>query len=473
MTIQTNLYEYQANAVKKLKRIKVGALYMEQGTGKTRTALELVRIRMESGKVNAVLWLCPCSVKRNLREDIIYHCGYVPEEIIIKGIESLSSSDRLYLQLLNFVDKYNVYMIVDESNLVKNKNAIRTERIIQLSKHCKYKMILNGTPISRNEADMFAQWYVLDWRILGYKSFYSFSANHLEFREIKMPDGSKVKTNQVTRVLNVDYLAEKIAPYTYQILKSDCLDLPKKYYSTYTFSMQKLQYMAYAATKEEFLMNMDELREDTIYKLFTALQHVVSGRRVVSSPTQRMETLPIFEDYMNNPRMQALKDLIEDMDGEKCIIFAKYQREIDDICDMLKNMNLSCTMFTGKVSQKKRNENRAAFRDDVQFLVANKMCGAYGLNLQFCHNVIYYSNDFDLATRMQSEDRVHRIGQDHDVYIYDIYCPGTIDEFIVDCLRKKESLVDRFKQEISKVKEVRNGKDLYANRRLASNTATA
>lgn len=64
MKIETSLLPHQEAAVGKLGRLKVGALFMEQGTGKTRTALELISRRMDKGKVNAVLWLCPCSVKR-------------------------------------------------------------------------------------------------------------------------------------------------------------------------------------------------------------------------------------------------------------------------------------------------------------------------------------------------------------------------------------------------------------------------
>ena len=75
MTIKTKLYTHQKNAVEKLQKIKVGALYMEQGTGKTRTALELVKIRYERKKINHVIWLCPCSVKYNLQRDIELHVG--------------------------------------------------------------------------------------------------------------------------------------------------------------------------------------------------------------------------------------------------------------------------------------------------------------------------------------------------------------------------------------------------------------
>jgi len=336
MNFKTALLPHQTAAVKKLGKLKIGALYMEQGTGKTRTTLSLIKEREEAGKIDAVLWLCPCSVKKNLREDITYHCGEIPGNFVIRGIESLSSSGRLYLQLLELVETHKVYLIVDESNLVKNHGAIRTARITRIGRFCNYKLILNGTPVSKNEADMFAQWVILDWRILGYKSFYSFAANHLEYKEIKDPrTGIKRKTDQVARVLNVDYLTEKIAPYTYQIRKEDCLHLPKKEYRSMYFIMTPEQADLYDAIKWEYLESVNELRAETIYKLFTALQHVVSGRSVLSRPQERMRTAPFFSDWHDNPRVQKLKELIEDIGAEKCIVFAKYQSEIDTIGELL------------------------------------------------------------------------------------------------------------------------------------------
>jgi SNF2 family DNA or RNA helicase len=456
MRFLTQLLPHQAAAFTKLSKLKVGALYMEQGTGKTRTTLELVKARLDKKKVEVVLWLCPCSVKRNLKEDIGYHCGVMPDEIIIRGIESLSSSDRLYLMLTRLVTEYKVFLVVDESNLVKNKAAIRTSRIIELAKHCSYKMILNGTPVSKSEADMFAQWYILDWRILGYESYYSFAANHIEYWTIKLPDGREiVDRDRVKNVLNISYLTEKIAPYTYQIKKSECLKLPEKRYRSRAFYMTDEQKKLYDRVKFDYLENVDEFKSETIYKLFTALQHVTSGRIVTTGPKERMLVENIFEDPAENPRIKELLYLIKDIDGEKAIIFAKYQSELDEIAEMLNRQGKTYTMFTGKVNQTQRQANRELFRGPVQFLLANKTCGAYGLNLQFCHNVIYYSNDFDLATRMQSEDRVHRIGQTNPVNIYDIYSPGCIDEFISDCLSRKEDMVARFKAEISKLKEVK------------------
>lgn len=439
----TDLLPYQQDAVNKLKQLKVGALFMEQGTGKTRTALSLIGPRLAAGKVDCVLWLCPCSVKRNLREDLIFHCGGMPEEIVIRGIESLSSSDRLYMQLMKLVETHKVFLIVDESSLTKNKMAIRTSRIVELSKHCKYKLILNGTPISKNEADLFAQWYILDWRILGYQSYYSFAANHLEYKTIRLPDGREiVDKSRVVRVLNIDYLTEKIAPYTYQIKKDECLKLPRKIYREELFYMTDDQHMEYAEVEERYLEAVDEIRSDTIYKLFSACQHVTSGMHVLSGPDDIMSTSPMFTDPLKNPRIQALLNVIKDIKDEKAIIFCKYQHEVNDILSILPN----AIEFTGHVSQKRRQENRELFRSSGQFLVANKSCGAFGLNLQFCHNVIFYNNDFDLATRLQAEDRVHRLGQKSVVKIWDIECRRSIDTFITDCLSRKENVAEAFKR---------------------------
>ena len=450
MKLCTTLLPYQEAAVNKLSKIKVGALYMEQGTGKTRTTLSLVQPRLDTGKVDVILWLCPCSVKRNLGEDIAYHCGEMPQEIIIRGIESLSSSDRLYLMLLRLVETHKVFLIVDESNLVKNKSAIRTERIIELSKRCQYKLILNGTPISKNEADLFAQWYILDWRILGYQSYYSFAANHLEYWTVVLPNGREiVDKNRIKRVLNTDYLAEKIAPYTYQVKKADCLKLPEKRYYKSMFWLTDDHADMYEDVRERYLLNVDELKSETIYKYFTALQHVTSGRQVLTDPDERMKTKPIFDDPRNNPRIKALLGALSG-NQDKCIIFCKYQSEIRDIMSVLPD----AVEFTGHITQSKRQENREHFKNETQYLIANKSCGAYGLNLQFCHKIVFYNNDFDLATRLQAEDRVHRIGQECEVEIIDICACDTIDSFIVDCLTRKENLAEAFKKEVERAKKI-------------------
>lgn len=433
---------------------------MEQGTGKTRTALELIKLRLNGGKVNHILWLCPCSVKENLRRDLLKHTDDI-SMISIYGIESLSSSDRLYIKLLDMVFNKNVFLIVDESNLVKNHLAKRTKRIIELSKPCKYKLILNGTPISRNEADLFAQWYILDYRILGYKSFWSFSANHLEYDDY----------GRVRRTLNVDYLTHKIAPYTYQIKKSECLDLPEKTYDTEYYYLDDNQNKEYERVKDLFLSDVDEFEPSTIYRLFTALQLVISGMKIISGLRQPIKSELLFKDAEDNPRIETLMNIINGI-SEKCIIFCKFTQEIKDIVRIINNKygEETAVPFFGELNLKRRQESIDKFTEKSQFLVANKTCAGYGLNLQFCSYIIYYSNDWDYATRAQSEDRVHRIGQNKNVHIIDICAANKLDERILNCLFRKERLVDTFKKELSQKKDKSylelwlSGKNMYSRK---------
>lgn len=448
MILKTELLPHQIQAVDKLSKIKIGALYMEMGTGKTRTALELISQRLQAGKVDFVLWLCPCFVKGTIKAELEKHIEAGLEHFRIEGIESLSSSVRLNSDLLQLVQNKKVYLIVDESNLVKNHNAQRTMNIERIAEHCQYKLILNGTPISKCEKDLFAQWYILDWRILGYQSFWSFSANHLEYDD-KIP-------GRINRVLNVGYLVKKIAPYTYQVKKEECLKLPDKKYSIKYFDLERSQREHYYDVKEEFLMQLDELKPSTIYRLFTACQHVVSGNRVISKYSESIETEPFFKNDLDNPRIQALLDTIND---NKTIIWCKYTSEIKAISKILSDRYGpdAAVEFYGEVGKKQRNSAIQKFSDNAQFFIANKTCAGYGLNLQFCNNVIYYSNDWDWATRAQSEDRVHRMGQEFDVNITDICGNCTLDERILKCLHKKEKLVDSFKSSIEKLK---NKKDL-------------
>ena len=438
LTIKTDLYWYQQEAVDKLLPLRIGALYMEMGTGKTRTALEIIQKRLETGKLKKVLWLCPCSVKDNLAADLNKHSDCWEDLIRVEGIESLSSSDRLYVDLLKYVDQATM-CIVDESNLVKNFFAKRTKRITELGKTCRYRMILNGTPVSKNEADLYAQWYFLDHRIFGYRTFWSFAANHLEYDE----------HHRIRRVLAVDYLTEKMKPYSVTIKKDDVITLPKKSIRRFNFDMSRKQIQHYIKITDEMLLQVDEADESTIYRTFTALQLVTSGRRIIST-AKPLKSEPFFSDPHDNPRIQELLDDLPEND--KCILWVKFKHESEDIQRVLPKG--SWAIFTGEVPLKKRMAELKRFQEDPKclYLIANKVCGGYGLNLQFCHKAIYYNNDFNFATRAQADDRIHRLGQENEVEIIDLVSDGKIDQRIIDCLDKKESLSESFKHELKENK---------------------
>jgi len=99
----------------------------------------------------------------------------------------------------------------------------------------------------------------------------------------------------------------------------------------------------------------------------------------------------------------------------------------------------TAAMFYGDTPTPERQEIVRRFQDPndpLRFFVSNKT-GAYGITLTAANTVIYVSNDFDLETRVQSEDRAHRIGQRKPVTYIDLIADNTIDERIVQALRNK------------------------------------
>lgn len=384
MILNNPLLPHQEAAVNKLIKLKVGALFAEQGTGKTITTLELARRRLESGKIGHIIWLCPCSAKQNIKREIIKQspdelCGI----ITICGIETLSSSIRALSYLLNLSNEKKCFLVVDESLLIKNPRAHRTKHILQIAENCKYRIILNGTPVSRNEADLFSQFYLLDWRILGYRSYWSFAANHLEYDDY----------GKLRRVLNKDTLTDKISPYTYQITKSECMDLPCRRYRTYYFGLTNEQNEEYNEVAERLLYDVNKWHPETIYRLFSGLQAVISGKRLkFNKKGTHFDAIELFKNPEDNPRIQLLLDCLDD---NKAIIFCHYESEISQLCELLPD----AVRFDGTVPLKKRDNALIEFSKGKKYLIANKGCAGYSLNLQFCHRIIYMSNDWDLGTR--------------------------------------------------------------------------
>src|SRR5690606_21885378 len=240
--------------------------------------------------------------------------------------------------------------------------------------------------------------------------------------------------------------------YTFQVKKEECLNLPDKTYTTYYYELDDTQAAHYGEIALELLVQVDEFRPSTIYRLFTALQNVISG--FVVYPIKRTKKL-LFKNPLDNPRIQMLLEIVSTIDDkDKVIIYCNYQQEIQDITKVLNKVYGagSAVTFYGKDNLRKRQENIQRFENHARFLIANRSCAGYGLNLQFCKYIIFYSHSWDLATRSQAEDRIHRIGQVHPVQIIDICAERTLDERILDCLYRKQNLVELFKDHIEQNK---------------------
>lgn len=412
--IKTKLYAHQQEAIDKLSKVKVGALFMDMGTGKTLTALKLFDIRRQKGKVDRLIFLCPISSKKNLMDEVAKHTDYVyGKDYLIYGIDSISQSDRIYLELLQTVNNRDM-LVLDESTYIKNPHAIRTKRALAISEQTQYKLIMTGTPITKFVKDLWGQITFLSPLIFNYQSYYQFAANHLIFDK---------ERGYIVSDANVDYLTQKLSPYVYEKGIEEIKDMPDQVFLSTVYQMSKKRQALYDYTLNKILgeIFLQDASDTIIYQLFTELQ------KVVSYDPERIEILEYVLDKLN-PEQQA-------------IIWFKYKMERNLIIDFLRKRGSTYSIFDGEHKQEEEFKSKK-----TQFLVANIQTGSHAQNFQNCHYAIFYSNSFDYATRLQAERRIWRTGQPHKCIYYDIISNAGIEDLIISSLSKKEDLLRNFQK---------------------------
>jgi len=452
--VTTELLPHQVPAVKMLQGLILGGFFMDMGTGKTRCAIQLVYLRQ--ARISQVVWFCPCTLKITTLKELLKHTTldesqiYVFDDettpdtlpdvpIYIIGIESMSSSDRVVVAVAGLIDEHSM-VVVDESGYIKTHNALRTQRITSLAEKARYHLIMTGTPISQGVEDLFAQMRFLSPKILGYGSFYSFAANHLEYSE-KYPD-------MVVRAHNVPWLTSKIAPYVYQVTKEDAgLNLPEKLYESRYYQLTNEQRYWYERAKDEILMELydDDLSSVAIFKLFGALQQIVSGFWNYNGSRIEIE----------HNRIETLLNVVSEIgQNEKVIVWCKFVHSVQEIDKALQNAygDGCVSLYYGALNERERNESLARFRDDARFLVATMATGGHGLTLVESAWTTFYENSFKYASRIQAEDRNHRIGQERRPTYIDIYADCGIEKRIADAIARKENVVAAFKREMDRSK---------------------
>jgi SNF2 family DNA or RNA helicase len=470
MKTTTALKPHQIPAIAKMLPSRVGALFMDIGTGKTRTTIEIAKIRQ--GKYDRLFWFCPVSLKATIAQEWRKHTDLpadlvkvwddkvasdnLPDQAIVHivGIESMSSSARVVLAYKAMVTEKS-FVIVDESSYIKGHGSLRTERITMLSAIAKYRLILTGTPFTQGAVDLFAQMSFLSKKILGYSSFYSFAANHLEY-EVRVNDfGRKVQTERIVRTHNAEYLAAKIAPYVYQVSKDECLDLPNKLYETRYFSMSREQQERYDQAKDEILLELDyeDWSSIAIFRLFTALQSIVCGFWTRTDPETKEKERLTFE----HGRIDLLMDIIASIpENEQIIIWSKYRYAIEQMKSEIDKHygNHAYAEFHGGIPESKRDDELTRWKQgNSRFLIATQSAGGHGLTLNEARYAIYYADSYKYSEREQSEGRNHRIGQTRRPTYISLCCEHSIDEKISTALYRKENALAVFQQSVNRYRK--------------------
>jgi len=192
--------------------------------------------------------------------------------------------------------------------------------------------------------------------------------------------------------------------------------------------------------RQDFIL---ELRKEDVRQIVPlAITRMLRLQQIACGHVPSLDKDEPATSLKDNARIKALAQLIEELPSDtQAIIWARFTADIDQICDLLGNQ---AVRYDGSVDDDQREKNKRRFQDGkVRFFVGNQKAGGKGLTLTAATCVIFYSNYFGLETRLQAEDRAHRIGQEHPVTYIDMVAVNTVDDKkIVPALRSKRKLSD-------------------------------
>lgn len=409
-----NLNVNQKLAVEKLSKLRAGALFMKMGTGKTKVAIDLVKSKIND--IETVIWIAPASLirEKSYHEEIKKWGNDIYSKFRFFTIESVSASDMKYLELRNLAEKTTNFCVVDESITIKNTDAGRTKRLLEMYNLFNFRLILNGTALTQGLIDLYSQIQFLSPLILKMTER-QFATNFLTF---KNEYGKPWK--RWSKPENEEALIEIIRPY---IFDAD-LDIPVSMMEYDTcFELDEEEQQNYFYQKNRFLKNKVNIGFLEVAQKF---QHIYTNCR---------------------GKLGYLNKLVNEIlgRGEKVIIYVKF---IDEI-ECLRNM-FNCVVLTGK-----EKGDIEEFKSDKNILICTYGVGSFGLNLQFANNIIYFTQTFDYKDKIQSMYRIYRTGQPLDCNVFNFWVKTGLDALIKKSLEKKQNTLENVERIISAEKAMK------------------
>ena len=259
---------------------------------------------------------------------------------------------------------------------------------------------------------------------------------------------------------NLDKLNALIAPHSYRVLKKECTDLPDKVFKQIFFELTPKQRAVYKTMEDDLRIELDDGSIEGIAKLnvATKLQQITSGFVLLKDGST------VLLGPKDNPRLKALRELMEDLDGKKVIIWAWFKEEIKAIAALMKEMGRAPVQYHGGISDKDREAAIDSFQTgNADTFIGNQASGGIGITLTASSDTVYYSNNYNLEHRAQSEDRNHRTGQKNQVTYYDIIAEDTVDDTISLALQTKTDLVAAVMKDSSSI--FRRGAEAFATKK--------
>jgi superfamily II DNA or RNA helicase len=460
---QVRSFWYQEETAKKvLKRFRGRALLSDEvGLGKTIEALMVLSEYKKRGMVKTALILTPTPLVSQWKEEMAVKFGL---DVPSTDDPGFTSGDRTFWQApfvlasinqakskKNFdlvTEKNWDLLIVDEAHHLKNKATLNWKLVNSIQK--KFILLLTATPVENNLMEL-------------YNLITLLKPGQLEtarsFREKFMTRGDP--TDPKNKALLRELLSEVMIRNTRALAG---ISIPPRFAQTVRIEPSG-QEAAFYERLESLITGMNARTEGHGKML---VKHLLA--QAGSSPDAVASTLDNmllnnkypaeFHDELiavrtlcrtsvDTTKNKALLQVIRSA-TEKIIVFVKYKGTVTHLAEFLEWHRISFSLFHGSMDNAAKDREIKAFQEDNQVLVTTEI-GGEGRNLQFCNRMINYDLPWNPMKIEQRIGRIHRIGQEREVHIFNFCAKGSIEDHILDILDKKINMFEMVIGEIDMI----------------------
>lgn len=417
------LFPHQQTALKETEQFNRVAYYLDMGLGKTFVGSEKaisfhlpIVVICQKSKVQD--WL------EHFRQN--YNIG-VFDLTNKKQLEEFSGTVGNFVGVINydlvfrrsyFAHITGFTLVLDESSVIQNESTQRAKFILKMQP--ENVILLSGTPTAGKYEKLWSQLHLLGWSIS--KDLYYKQYVEMEWIE---DHSSGFRIPHVVGYKNVDRLKMKLAQHGAIFMKSEeVFDLP-----------------------EQVIIPIQSKATSEYRRFMRDAVITINGREFIGDTILSKRTYArMMCSFLNRERVEAFKDLVQSTE-DRLIVFYNFNDELTILKAEIAERPIS--IVNGETKDLTAYENCG---DSVTFV--QYQAGAMGLNLQKANKIIYFSLTDRSELFEQSKKRIHRIGQQKTCFYYQMICPGTVEEAILETLEMRKDFTDelfkKYQEEINR-----------------------
>ena len=373
----------------------------------------------------------PCKEsKKSKRTQAILKLNRIGERCILTGTFMSKSPVNAYDQMNFLCDKFfpeSMYAFAEHYEIRRALPSVRGARITITQKDYEtiYKRLI------RYKDDPIALAGAMD----GVYSFYGITREDC---------GHILRNPEYTPFKNMEELWNRIGDVCTKVDRKTSTDLPPKIYKNYDIQLNKEQLKLYLQLQNQHCT--DQVTVDNGLKLYLRFQDICNGYIPIETEeiTESGHHKVILEPMKENPKLDMLEEVVEDIGDKQIVIWCSRSRLLYDAEERMREKGYTTAIYDGKIDKKLREEGYNSFAEGkTQLIFINQASGAYGLDgLKEADYAIYLCNSYSVEQRAQSENRIYRGEIKRSKYIIDLTCKGTCEDRVTEALKQGKELLD-------------------------------